>query len=340
MKYWKILGYLIVIIAVFISGWFVRSSLLEESKLNIVKNIIPDKTLEKYAIENLGGDNVGEGKFSILQQLSDHEKYESFEFGFEFNPEIKSKEIKKTTGMINIPKTDKPLPVILMLRGYVDPTLYQTGTGSKNAAFYFAENGFITIAPDFLGYAGSSKESSDIFEARFQTYVTAISLLKSIDQIDKWDGKNVFIWAHSNGGQIAIVLLESVERVIPTALWAPVTKPFPYSILYYTDESADRGKFIRTKLGEFEELYDVEKYSADNYLDKINSPLNVHQGSNDDAVPFEWTRSFVKKLKSMEKDVTLYEYSGTDHNMRPSWNLAIQTDLQFFNSKLVLSNDE
>jgi dipeptidyl aminopeptidase/acylaminoacyl peptidase len=336
VKYWKILLIIVFFIIAIALGWFARSSLLKESDVNIVKNIIPDKTLEKYAIENLDGDLIKTGELIISEKLSDHEIYESSKFEFEFDPEINSRETKKTTGMINIPKTDIPMPVVLMLRGYVDPTIYQTGTGSKNAAYYFAENGFITLAPDFLGYAGSDIESSDIFEARFQTYVTAISLYKSINQIDKWDGKNIFIWAHSNGGQIALVLLESVGRSIPTSLWAPVTKPFPYSILYYTDESEDRGKFIRKKLAAFEENYDVEKYSADNYLDKIISPLTVHQGLKDDAVPLEWTRDFVKRYQETDQEINLYEYAQADHNMRPNWDEVIYTDLTFFRSFVTL----
>ena len=35
-------------------------------------------------------------------------------------------------------------------------------------------------------------------------------------------------------------------------LWAPVSKPFPYNILYYTDEAEDRGKWLRGEIAKFE----------------------------------------------------------------------------------------
>ena len=65
---------------------------------------------------------------------------------------------------------------------------------------YLSENGYITLAPDFLGYGGSDIESSNIFEARFQTYTTVLTLLKSIEENppqgwdNRWDKKNLFIF--------------------------------------------------------------------------------------------------------------------------------------------------
>ena len=201
---------------------------------------------------------------------------------------------------------------------------------------FFAENGYITLAPDFLGYGGSSEESGNIFETRFQTYTTVLTLLKSINQenIPMWDGKNIFIWAHSNGGQVALTTLEITGADYTTVLWAPVTKPFPYSILYYTDESQDEGKFIRKELANFEKNYDVNKYSLTNYLDKINAPIEYHLGTNDDAIPLSWGDEFVSRMKKLEKEVTYYKHPGADHNMNPLWGDVIFKTLEFFNSKL------
>jgi hypothetical protein len=147
--------------------------------------------------------------------------------------------------------------------------LYSTGTGSRPAASYFAKNGYMTIAPDFLGYGGSDSESGNIFETRFQTYTTAISLLKAIEQMKS--DKTVLsvsnaienpsristrfstfeylnLWAHSNGGQIALTTLEVTKSSYPTTLWAPVTKGFPYSVLYYTPETGTGTSWYDTGL--------------------------------------------------------------------------------------------
>ena len=287
------------------------------------------KPLEKYSIENLSTTEIKAVNIKVEKNSL---------FSFEYDPTLQNKEGKKVTGYINIPKVNTPdqkFPLILLIRGYVDPSIYSSGVGTKRVGDFFAENGYITIAPDFLGYAGSDIESSNIFEARFQTYTTVLTLLKSINSqnFPLWDNKNIFIWAHSNGGQIALTTLEITGANYPTVLWAPVTKPFPYSILYFTDESEDHGKFIRLKLSKFEEDYDVEKYSLTNYLERINAPIELHQGTNDDAVPTSWSDTFYKEMTNLDKDIKYYKHPGADHNMNPHWGDVIIKTLDFFTAK-------
>ncbi|HCR35734.1 hypothetical protein A2130_02945 [Candidatus Woesebacteria bacterium GWC2_33_12] len=277
------------------------------------------KPLEKYTIENLSKTNFEPSKITVDKNL------------FNFNVAG-----KKVTGLINIPESGGPFPVIVLLRGYVDQSIYTTGTGTKRVGEFLSQNGYITIAPDFLGYGGSDIESSNIFEARFQTYTTTLTLLKSINKenFPDWDQKNIFIWAHSNGGQIALTILEITGEKYPTVLWAPVTENFPYSVLFYTNESDDHGKYIRRELSKFESNYDVEKYSLTNYLDRVNAPIEYHYGTNDDAIPSEWRDKFVNQMKSLEKDFTNYNHSGADHNLNPLWSDVIKKTLDFFTAKL------
>lgn len=285
------------------------------------------KPLEKYTIENL---SKTEFKASEIKIEGEHL------FSFTVDG-------KKVTGCINlpaqagIPNEEGPFPVIVMFRGYVDQKNYQTCDGTRRVGEYFAKNGFITLAPDFLGYGGSDKEAGNIFEARFQTYTTALTLLKSLDHsiTQPFNFSSVGIWGHSNGGQIALTVLEVTGKDYPTVLWAPVSKPFPYSILYYTDESDDHGKFIRKELAQFEENYDVDKYSLTNYLDKIKAPISLHQGTADDAVPLTWSNELAKKLLDLNLDLDYFKYPGADHNLQPAWNLAVSRSLDFFRQNLL-----
>lgn len=305
-------------------GWGLNIFLKSESKVaSPIQEIIP-KPLEKYTIENLTATNIKPGKLTVAEEV----------FTFEFQPDPKKEESKKTTGEIRIPEGEGPFPVVVMFRGYVDQTIFQTGVGTNRAAEFFSANGFITIAPDFLGYGGSDAEAGNIFESRFQTYVTALSLIKSLNQVEKWNQENIFLWGHSNGGQIALTTLEVTHANYPTTLWAPVSKPFPYSVLYYTDESEDRGKLIRRELARFEELYDPDLYAIDKYFDRIQAPLQLHQGTNDDAVPVEWSDELNKNLENLEKDIVYFIYPATDHNLRPSWDTVVARDLAFFQKHL------
>jgi dipeptidyl aminopeptidase/acylaminoacyl peptidase len=301
--------------------------------LTIINPVIP-KPLEKYTIENLAINKLEEGIIKIEEVINEENNFTSYLFSLEHKPSLQDKIAKKVTGQLNIPAGEGKYPIIVMFRGYVDQEIYETGIGTRKSAAIYAQNGFITIAPDFLGYAGSDIQAENIFESRFQTYTTALSVLSSLDSIPSWDGTNILLWGHSNGGLVALTILEITGNSFPTVLWAPVTKSFPYSILYYTDESEDKGKYIRRELAKFENLYDVEQYSIDNYLERIDAPIQFHQGTSDNAVPFEWTNEFIDILDELEKEVTYYIYSGANHNMVPAWNTVVQRNLVFFNKYL------
>jgi len=113
-------------------------------------------------------------------------------------------------------------------------------------------------------------------------------------------------------------------------LWAPVSKPFPYNILYYTDEASDSGKWLRRQVADFEKDYDVFNYSIDRYLDWINIPVQIHQGTADTEVPVTWSDELYQKMHYVP-DVTYYRYPGADHNMRPFWDKVVARDVEWFN---------
>lgn len=240
---------------------------------------------------------------------------------------------KKMSGQLNKPKSEGRMPVVIMIRGFVPLSIYQTGVGTRNAASYFANNGFVTVAPDFLGYGQSDPEEVDSFAARVKRPAQVLDLIASVKQLEYVNPDQIFIWGHSNGGQIALSLLEITGEDYPTTLWAPVTKPFPYSILYYTDTYTDGGRELRRVLSNFEQIYDVHDYSITNFLDRIQAPLQLHQGGRDPDVPSAWSDEFVTKLKEINQNqltINYFVYPTADHNLRPDWNTVVARDLEFF----------
>ena len=338
----KILGIILLCALTGVVAFFVgRASTSSESHIFELGPTPVPTPLAKYSIENIKSAPVAPAEFSKARDISETKTTSTYAIAMKFDPTLQGEAKKIVTGVVNTPKEKGKYPLVVMIRGFVDQSIYTPGVGTKNAALFFAQNGFLTVAPDFLGYAGSDSESGNIFETRFQTYTTMVSLLNSLatpsfDEATghQWDGKNVFIWAHSNGGQVALTTLAITGVAYPTTLWAPVTKPFPYSVLYYTDESADGGKFIRRELSKFETLYDVDHYTFTNYLSDIKAPIQFSQGTADDAIPVAWTNLIVSKLKKAGVDITYHIYPGADHNMRPSWDAVVLEDLKFFQSRL------
>lgn len=272
---------------------------------------------------------------------------------------------KNISGALNL-KIDENLqesakkPSIIMLRGYAPIENYYSGLGTKNAAAVFAQNDYITLAPDFLGFGESDPEPTDTWEARFIKTVNVIDLIKTIQvfpeldlsQLENFPIKKITlnpnkigVWGHSNGGQIAVSVLEIMNSNLPTTLWAPVLAPFPYSILYFSDEYGDEGKETRKYLSLFEEDYDVFDFSITQHLDQLHGPIQIQHGTNDDSALITWTEEFLVKIELENKrratdssaenkvapiEIDFYKYPGANHNLQPNWNEAVQKDLSFF----------
>lgn len=284
--------------------------------LPVVNKILP-RPLDKYTIEALGNRTFS-SQIYLDNAVATTAAYTKYLFHYDSDG-------KKVTGLATIPNSCKKCPVIMQIHGYVDKAIYKSGVGTARSAEYYASHGLISLAPDFLGLGGSDMPSQDVFEERFQTHTASLNLLSAIEHWALCDGR-IGVWGHSNGGQIALTIAEIAKFSYPTVLWAPVTESFPYSILYFTDEADDHGKALRKKLADFEQYYDTDLYSLTNYLDRLVAPIQMHQGLQDESVPFKWNDALAKKIK----DIKYFTYPGADHNLTPGWNTVVARDIEFY----------
>ena len=249
---------------------------------------------------------------------------------------------KKISGMMNLPNippssgsggtSARQSPAIIMIRGFADAEGYFVGSGSWKAADELARNGFVTISLDFLGYGLSAGESKDILEARFEKPVGVLDLIESVKKLKYVDSEKIGIWAHSNGGQIAISVLEITGGNYPTVLWAPMTNPFPQSILETMDDS-EGGLIVKKRIEDFEKEYDSKLYSIDNFYSWIEAPILIHQGTKDLWCKVKWQENFKNELEKYNKEVYLDIRDGDDHNLKESWDEVIKMDIEFYKGK-------
>lgn len=345
-------------------GWFTAGPKVAFPDIILADPTPIPKPLQKYALAELKQYPFQASKIQVSAKVTDREGYSEYLFTY-------STFGKTMSGLMTVPlplpEDQSNLRTIVMIRGYVPPENYVPGIGTSPAARYFAKQGFITFAPDFFGYGGSDTEPADEWEARFIKPISVIELIKSLqtegvagDVMHLPTTQNIGIWAHSNGGQIALSALEIMGESIPTVLWAPVTAPFPYSILFYGDEEADEGKSQRAWIAMFEKIYHAADFSLTQHLDLLSGPLQIHHGTNDEAAPKSWSDEFIVKLKTENEkrkaqiewlttasnsaqtatnsaqlnpiEYQYFVYPGADHNLRPveNWNLAVARDFSFF----------
>jgi dipeptidyl aminopeptidase/acylaminoacyl peptidase len=298
------------------------------------------KPLDKYTINALSGQKRPGSAITIGKKIGEGAGFTSYIFYF-------TTEGKKESGELTVPR-GRPTNggVIAMARGYIAKEDYFIGDGSHHAAEYLAARGYVTLAPDFLGYGESDNPSQVALEERFQTYTTMLDLLASVKNLPaalqsasltdiKPDVNKISLWGHSNGGQIILTTLTITGKQYPTVLWAPVSKPFPYSILYFTDDIEDHGKALRKVVATFEAEYDSEKYSMTNYLDRIKAPIQLNQGTADEAVPQAWSDTLENTLKAKKVDVEYHVYPGEDHDFsHGSWDQVAAVTEAFYTKHL------
>lgn len=293
--------------------------------------------LAGYSFPNLAKKKFESEGIRVGNLISEEEKFNAYFFFY-------GTEGKQVSGQLNVPKGEGPWPVVIMYRGYVDKEIYFTGLGTHRVAAKLAEAGFVTLAPDFLGFGASDPESNDILLNRFGRPVTFLSLLAALPDLNSaLEEKGVvgrvvpeklFFWAHSNGGQIALSVLEITGRRIPTTLWAPVTKAFPESVLQYASDQDEDGRLVIGKISAFCEEYEETDYSIASFWERIKAPLQFHQGTGDPYVASADTEKTVAILREEGKEVTLYLYPRDDHNLKENWDQVVARDLEFFGSKL------
>lgn len=317
--------------------WEKREELTNLSPIGQKKEIA-EKKLEKYDFDNLRKRG---GKFSEIKilgepkEVNDKRKKEDYKINFESRVISFESEGKKIKGMMNYFNDKQKHPVIIMIRGYADKEGYYNGFGTWKAADRLAQNGFVTVSLDFLGFGGSDQESTDILEARFEKATAVLDLIESVKKLDFVDENKIGIWAHSNGGQIALSILEVTGKNYPTVLWAPMTNPFPKSILDTVSELDDGGKIVIKAVTEFEKIYDSRKYSIENYYQWIGAPIVINQGTWDEWCKVEWQQDLQNKLKNLGKNVTLNIYPKDDHNLKKNWEEVVKSDIVFYKNGII-----
>lgn len=74
--------------------------------------------------------------------------------------------------------------------------------------------------------------------------------------------------------------------------------------------------------------------SATTYLNEISGPLQLHHGTNDTSVPYEFSENLASDLDDLGKEVEVYIYPNDDHNISNNFSTAINRSVEFFDKYL------
>lgn len=255
----------------------------------------------------------------------------------------------KIYGLLTIPTAEKPaggFPAIVFLHGYLAPETYQTLERYVAYQDGFARSGYVTFKSDLRGHGRS--EGEDVAASFADGYITdALNVAASFKKHPDVNPQKIGMWGHSMGGGITLRSMVVSKDIKAGVIWAGVVANYPdiferYATRRRTSSSLSSSRSV-SLYGEFLEKYGspsanpkfwnaVDPYT---YLAETSGPIQLHHGTNDESVPWEYSESLKNALEKVGKPVEYYIYEGADHNLSgAAFTQSMQRSIAFFDKYL------
>jgi dipeptidyl aminopeptidase/acylaminoacyl peptidase len=271
-------------------------------------------------------------KITITQTLSGTPRYSSYVVSY-------PSDSLTLYSLLHIPKGQMPeggWPVVVVNHGYIPPAQYSTVNSYKNTSAFYANSGFLVFKPDYRGHDNSEGESVRPL-SRTQYALDVLNLIAGIDSIPEANPASIFLYGHSMGGEVSLIVSALNPSIKGVSLWAPAVTSYPESINYFSRRQRPTPTSFEDVIAATQKLvsqYGSAAFSSFENLNKLSVPLLVHHGTADESVPYEWGISLVQKLKDSGKTVTFYSYPRANHDISSGWSVALNRDVTFFISLL------
>ena len=226
------------------------------------------------------------------------------------------------TGMATIPAGQGPFPVVLLNHGYVLPSQFATGVGTRVMADALSRRGIVTLATDYRGLGGSQDDTQFNLGARLEFVIDVLNLASAAREFPEAQPGRIGVWGHSLGGELAIRAGVVDPWIGPIAVWAPLSVWIDDISDYYRVPTSRSSDQLRAAL------------SAGNYLEELTGPVDIHQGAEDRAVNPAWAAKLHTGLQQAGVASNHYLYPGVGHLLNASAQTVVRSSAEFFRRNL------
>lgn len=256
----------------------------------------------------------------------------------------------KIHALLTVPNTQPPtggFPAVIFNHGYIPPEEYRTTERYVAYVDGFARNGYVVLKPDYRGHGSSegSPEGAYYSPAYTRDVLNALASLKNYESVNP---EKIGMWGHSMGGHITLRSMVISGDIKAGVIWAGVVASYEDMANNWrrriTWSPSQRENMARRpsraelieEFGTFEENPSFwEAISPIFFVDDISGPIQIHHGTNDESVPWEFSQSLKDALEAKDKTVEYYSYEGADHNLSGSaFTPAITRSVEFFDKYL------
>jgi uncharacterized protein len=214
------------------------------------------------------------------------------------------------SGTISLPDGPGPFPVVIVNHGHIPPERYWIGQDSGIFGDPMAAHGFISIAPNYVGYNGSGAGDEALLTNQ-RIAVTEMDLIASLPSLPQADASRVAVVGHSQGGGVSEILMVVEPRVRAVVLHAPVSS-----------SEVENAVRLHARNGSWPALGDpaqnAQAYthvSPRGYFEPSEPPTLLIQGTADHTIPAEHTQATFDALQRIGARTRLTWIPGADHDL-------------------------
>ena len=257
----------------------------------------------------------------------------------------------KIYALLTVPYAEMPAtgyPAIVFNHGYIPPDVYRTTERYIAYVDNLAQHGYIVFRIDYRGHDRSEGEARGAYSdpGYLADVLNAVAALQQHPLVDP---QRIGMWGHSMGGYLTLRAMTVSPDIRAGVIWAGVvasypdlmccwrrSQPFPTPTPNPTPRLA-RGWRLWSELygspGENPEFW--SGISANAYLNDISGPLQLHHGTADEDVPYEFSVNLYNQMLALDLPVEYYQYEGDNHNLSNFFTLAMTRTLEFYEKYLM-----
>jgi len=253
----------------------------------------------------------------------------------------------KINALLTIPNEEVPVggfPAIVFNHGYIPPNQYRTTERYVAYTDAFSRNGYVLLRPDYRGHGDSEGTPSGAYGSNGYA-VDVLNAFSSLQKHEDVNPQKIGMWGHSLGGFLTLRAMVVNPDIKAGVIWAGVVSSYEDLFDRWTrrhtssgSHPTNRGSWRQSLSDQFgsptnnREFWD--SLSANNFLEDISGPIQLHHGTSDSSVPFEFSETLDAQMIEAGKEVEIYLYEGDDHNISSNFSTAAARSVEFFDKYL------